>query len=59
MFKETEIGEVTLKHSMDDVVFRFTNYSTMTGFVKQAFNANPNITIIINVKEKQAEVKSE
>ena len=58
MFKETETWEVVLKHAMDDVVFRFTNYSTMTGFIKQAFNANPDITITLGLR-KQVEVESE
>lgn len=61
MFKETEIWEVTLKYGVDTITFKFRNYSTMTGFVKQAFNANPSVVVTITKLPdiKNEEAKSE
>jgi hypothetical protein len=56
MFNEKEVWEVILKSQLDTIKFNFTNYSTMTGFVKQAFNSNPSVVVTIT---KLPDIKNE
>lgn len=61
MFNEREVWEVTLECTLNNISFKFTNYSTMTGFIKQAFNANPHLVVTITKLPdlKNEEAKSE
>lgn len=56
MFNEKEVWGVILKSQLDTIEFNFTNYSTMTGFVKQAFNSNPSVVATIT---KLPDIKNE